>query len=223
MDYNSSRERLTIPEYGRNVQNLIKHAKGIEDPEERQAFTERIVDLMMQMHPQNKNMEDYRVKIWSHVFRIAEYELDVQPPDEVDINIRYENLKPERVPYPQKDTKYRHYGQNIQVLIDKAKEMEPGPVQDGFVEVIGSYMKLAYRTWNKEPYVSDETILADLDNLSDGELSLSHEGSLDNLAQSNNRKRKRNTNQNGKHSNKSNNNSNQNNNARRNKRFKRKG
>ena len=206
MEYNSQREHLIIPEYGRNVQNLIAHAKGIENPELRQAFTEKVVELMMQMHPQNKNLEDYRDKIWLHLFRIANYELEVSPPEGVTIPSEEElSKRPDHVGYPRHGTKYRHYGYNVQNLIDKALEMEPGPVRQGFVEAIGSYMKLAYKTWNKEPYVSDEVILGDLDSLSNGQLSLGENVSLDNLGSSNNnnhnRKRKRSNNSGGGKSN----------------------
>ncbi|MBP6824977.1 MAG: DUF4290 domain-containing protein, partial [Saprospiraceae bacterium] len=46
-----------------------------------------------------------------------------------------------------------------------------------------SYMKLAYKTWNREHYVSDDVVKEDLEILSDGQLIL-HEGhdSLDKLA-----------------------------------------
>ena len=64
MEYNSQRELLIIPEYGRNVQKLISHAKSIEDKEKRLAFLEKVIDLMMQMHPQNRNLDDHREKLW---------------------------------------------------------------------------------------------------------------------------------------------------------------
>ncbi|MEM1320917.1 MAG: DUF4290 domain-containing protein [Bacteroidota bacterium] len=189
MEYNSAKKLLTMPEYGRNVQLLVRHAKTIEDAEYRQAFVERIVDLMHQMHPQNRNVEDYRVKLWQHVFRIAEYDLEVQAPEDVDTTPEAMNKRPERVDYPKLDSNFRHYGSNVQKLIKKAKDMEPGPKRDGFVAVIGSYMKLAYRTWNKDHYVSDEVIRGDLEKLSKGELQLSENMSLDNLANSNQRRR----------------------------------
>ena len=218
MDYNSEREKMIIPEYGRNVQNLIKYAKTVENPEHRQVFVDKIIDLIMQMHPQNKNLEDYRLKIWSHVFRIADYELDVHLPEGMDLTFKKELIRPDPMDYPKTETRYRHYGQNVQTLIDRAREMEEGPIRDGFVEVIGAYMKLAYRTWNKEPYVSDEIILGDLESLSNGELELSSGASLDSLAGSN-KKRKR-QNQGSSHKNHSK--SHYNNGNKRNKRFKRK-
>jgi hypothetical protein len=183
MEYNSSKDDLIIPEYGRNVQQLIQHAKAIEDNEERQAFVEKIVELMMQMHPQNRNLDDYRDKLWRHVFRIADFELNVMPPNGHVPTAEEAYKKPDKVPYPMNKARYRHYGDNVQKLIDKAVDMEEGPKRKGFAGVIGSYMKLAYRTWNKEHYVSDDIIKNDLETLSDGKLVMDDNASIENLAQ----------------------------------------
>lgn len=196
MEYNSSREDLIIPEYGRHIQNLVEHAKTIEGAELRQEFAHRIIGLMMQMHPQNRGMDDYREKMWKHLFRIAKYELEVQVPEGIHPSPEDARKRPEKVPYPDIDTKFKHYGNNVQKLINKALTMDEGPVRSGFVAVIGSYMKLAYRTWNKEHYVSDEVIKTDLLRLSGGKLQLDEEISLDNLG-ANNRRRKRPMNSNG--------------------------
>lgn len=184
MEYNSEKEDVIIPEYGRNVQMLIQHAKTIEDPAYRQALIEKVIDLMHQMHPQNRNIEDYREKLWKHVFLIADYDLDVTPPagDKPTEQDRYK--RPDAVPYPAGAAKHRHYGYNVQKLIKKAMVMEPGPVRQGFVTAIASYMKLAYRTWNREHYISDEIIKNDLRTLSNGELALDEGTFLDNLANS---------------------------------------
>lgn len=199
LEYNSARENLVIPEYGRNVQKLIDHAKTIEDLEFRQAFVEKIVDLMQQMHPQSRNMDDYREKLWKHVFRIAEYDLGVTPPDGLEIKKSEIEKRPEMIDYPEFEAKYRHYGHNVQRLIKKALSMEPGPKKDGFVGVIGSYMKLAYRTWNKEHYVSDDIIKSDLESLSNGMLSLKDSVSIDNLSNSNRRRKRPSSSNNGGH------------------------
>ena len=190
MEYNSARDLLVIPEYGRNVQKLIQHAKTIEDQELCLAFLEKVIDLMMQMHPQNRNLDDHREKLWQHVFRIANYELEIVPPSgNIPKPGEYRKV-PEKVEYPDNEARFRHYGSNVQRLIKKAISMEKGPVRDGFVNVIGSYMKLAYRTWNKEHYVSDEIIKNDLTSLSDGQLVLPEDTSLDNLSNANRRKKR---------------------------------
>ena len=181
MEYNSQKENLEIPEYGRNIQMLIKHALTIEDPEYRQAFVEEIVELMLQMSPQNRIFEEQRLKLWQHVFRITDYQIDVMPPNGEKPSPESKYKKPEHVNYPEYTATYRHYGHNVQKLIRKALAMEEGPKREGFVAVIGSYMKLAYKTWIKEHYVSDEIIKSDLEKLSAGKLQLPDGIFLDNL------------------------------------------
>ncbi len=182
MEYNSNKEELIIPEYGRNVQAMIRYAREIPDRATRQRFIEQIVGLMMQMHPQNRNLEDYRDKMWKHVFRIAEYNLDVMPPNGEIPKPEDSRKRPEKVPYPIKETRFRHYGHNVQKLVARALQMEEGPKKEGFVQVIGSYMKLAYKTWNREHYVSDDIIIDDLEHLSGGKLKVLDDASLDNLS-----------------------------------------
>lgn len=179
MNYNTARGDIIIPEYGRNIQLLIEHAKTITDKAERQAFIETIVDLMQRLHPQTRNVEDYVAKLWSHVFRIADYDLDVDPPCEI---LSREDVykRPEQLPYPTNDVKYRHYGKNVQEMVRKAAAMEDEEMQEEYVQVIGSYMKMAYKTWNRET-VSDEMIRKNLVKISDGELELEEDANIDGL------------------------------------------
>jgi len=192
MEYNSEKELMVIPEYGRNIQMLINHAKTIENDALRQQFAEEIIDLMQQMHPQNKNIEDYQQKLWKHLFKISRFELEVESPHGVERTPDGVNNVPERIGYPVVGTRFRHYGNNIRILINKAIEMEDGPIKDGFTKTIASYMKLAYKTWNREHYVSDEIIKGDLVTLSDGKLKLDDSEVLDTLV-STTKKRKRNS------------------------------
>lgn len=195
MEYNSQKDILEMSEYGRNIQMMVDYAKTIEDPEYRQAFAERIILLMHQMHPQNRSIDDYRAKLWKHIFRIADYELDVVP-TEGETPKKEDKLKrPQGMDYPEKAARFRHYGHNVQKLIEKALQMEDGPVKDGFVSAIGSYMKLAFRTWNREHFVSDEAIIADLESYSKGKLKLAEGSTFNNFVnntrdnKSNSRKR----------------------------------
>lgn len=180
MEYNSVRSKLIIPEYGRNVQSLVEYAKTIEDKEHRQAFTEQIVDLVQSMHPQSKNVDDYRAKLWSHVMRIANFELDVDTPEDITLIKESVSSKPKKINYPKLDAKFRHYGRNVQEMIKKAIEMEDADKKEAFTNVIGAYMKMAYKNWNKQS-VSDETIKADLEKLSKGELSIDENINLDHV------------------------------------------
>lgn len=186
IEYNTEKELIRYPEYGRSIQEMLQYAKGIEDRYKRQKTVESIIGLMQQLNPVgNRNMDDYRDKLWNHAFAIVNYELDVTPPTGITIRREEEKERPTMVEYPATATRFRHYGNGIQALIQKAIAMPEGTKKEGFVEVIASYMKLAYKTWNKEHYVSDDVVKDDLGMLSDGLLEL-HEGhsSLDTLAAS---------------------------------------
>ena len=181
MTYNSQEDILKIPEYGRHIQNLVDHVKTIEDDKERQDFAEHVVKLMYQMNPQSKNILEYKTKLWKHFLYIADYDIKVTPPEGVSNDPEEAAIKPDSVPYPVKEREFRHYGHNVRLLMEKAIAMEEGDKKDEFVQVIASFMKLAYKNWNREHYVSDEIILEDLESLSKGQLKVLENSSLDTL------------------------------------------
>jgi len=185
MQYNSRREGLIIPEYGRHVQKLVEHIKKVEDKEKRQALAEGMVKLMQQMNPNEKNSQEYSDKAWTHMLKIADWELDVEVPKGVDKE-KPDPLEKESisVDYPKPVRKYRHYGRYIQELIDMALEMEDGPKKQEFVRIIGSYMKTAYKQWNKDHYINDDSVLEDIRIITKGKLSLSEDASFDYLKSS---------------------------------------
>ena len=172
MEYNSNREPLIIAEYGRHVQKMINHVKTIEDKENRQFFMEQIVQLMGQMQPNVKSTPEFVNKLWNHAFMIAGYEVEVDVPEGVEIAKITERRHPPKLPYPVKNMKFRHYGYNVQRLIDKAGKMEDAEKKEIFGNAIGSYMKLAYKTWNHDHYVNDEVIKRDLKAMSENDIDL---------------------------------------------------
>lgn len=169
MEYNTAKPELIIPEYGRGVQDLIAHSKTIENKEERQAFAEAVVDLMEIILPQRDNLEDYRTKLWSHALKIAGYDWDVELPENVNRE-PIEETRPQAIPYPDaKRVQHRHYGRNIPSMIDKAITIEDADKRLAYVNIILSYMKLAYESWN-QPLTEDTKLLEDLKELSEGKL-----------------------------------------------------
>lgn len=178
MQYNSQMDFLIIPEYGRNIQNMILSIKDMEDGKKRQEYASAIIDLMHQMHPTDKNNPDSRIKLWHHLFKIADYDIDVLPPDGVKPTPETTRIAPINIEYPENLRKFRHYGKNVQVLVEKAMKMEDGEKKDEFIMIIAAYMKLAYRTWNREHFVSDEVIKQDLNSMSNGTITISEEDSI---------------------------------------------
>jgi hypothetical protein len=173
LEYNSTRDPLLFSEYGRSIQKMVQFAKSVENREERQATVEAIIEIINQLNPQTRNVNEYKQRLWKNLFKMAEYDLDVDYPFEGDAPREEDNtFRPDKVPYPQHEFPWKHYGYNIRVMIDKAMRMEEGPIKQGFIENILSYMKLSYRTWNKEHFVSDDIIISDLAVMSKNMLSV---------------------------------------------------
>ena len=192
MDYNTIREKIKIPEYGRNLQQMVEFALTIEDRDKRTRVVKEIVNIMGQLNPQYKEISDYRHKLWDHLFIISDFKLDVDSPyPKPASNVL--TAKPDKVSYPYRNIPYRHYGHNIQLIIDKANTYEDGPEKDALIKTIANHLKKSYLNWNREA-VDDDVIANHLSILSGGKLKLNEKDSLsrtqDILAR-NNKKKKR--------------------------------
>ncbi len=168
MEYNTTRSKLLMPEYGRNVQKMIEYLVTVEDREKRLRNAEVIIELMGTLNPHLKTIEDYKHKLWDHLYQMTDFSLDVDAPyprpTAEDIY-----KKPERIPYPEVSAKHRHLGKNLQALLDKAMVETNDEKRYGLTQAIGYYMKLAYANWHKEP-VHDDMIKNELNVLTGGKL-----------------------------------------------------
>lgn len=189
MNYNTSRNQLVFKEYGRNVQRMIEHITKEEDSAKKAELANAIIDLLGQMNPHLKSVEDFKHKLWDHLFMMSDYKLTVENAPYPTPKRPEELPKSKRPEYPKHKIKLRHYGKNVESLIEKAKTFEDPEKKKAFTEIIGNYMKLVYQNWNKEN-VNDQIIMEDIQKLSGNELELTEESNLDTLAQSNKGKRK---------------------------------
>ena len=164
MDYNTQREKLMLPEYGRNVQKMIDHAITIKDKDERSKAAETIIQVMGNMNPQLKDNRDFKHKLWDHLHFISDFNLDIDAPFEKPEREQL-SIKPDALEYPNQDIKYMHYGKIVEIMIKKAIEMEAGDNKDLFIKFIANHMKLSYMTWNKD-HVPDKVIFKAVENLS---------------------------------------------------------
>lgn len=170
LSYNTSREQLKIPEYGRNVKNMIEFAKTVKDRDERNQVAQAIISVMGQLNPHLRDVEDFAHKLWDHLFIISKFELDVESPyPKPDIKMAEE--KPELLSYSKGRIKYAYYGKSVSFFIEKAIEMKDGEEKDALIVEIANLMKRSFLIWNKD-HVDDEIIIRHLDELSDGMLSL---------------------------------------------------
>jgi hypothetical protein len=170
MEYNSSRNQLIIPEYGRNVQKLIEYATELEDREERNRLARAIISIMAILNPQLKDITDYKQKLWDHLFIISDFKLDVDSPFPIP-NAQSFHAKPQRVAYPNNKIKYKHYGKTMELVIEEITEMETGPAKNYMIASLANFMKQSYVNWNRDS-VTDETIFEQLKELSRGKIEI---------------------------------------------------
>ncbi|MEC4050682.1 DUF4290 domain-containing protein [Flavobacterium sp. SUN046] len=170
LEYNAERSHLIIPEYGRHLQKLINQATLIEDREERNKAARYIIQVMGGLNPHLRDVPDFQHKLWDQIFIMSDFNLDVDSPYPIPTRDVI-NLKPERLSYPQKNPKYRFYGNNIKYMIEVANKWEDGDMKSGLVKVIANHMKKSYLSWNKDT-VTDAVIFEHLFELSDGKINL---------------------------------------------------
>ena len=170
LEYNTEREHLIIPEYGRHIQKMVNQAIAMEDREERNKCANSIIAVMGNLNPHLRDVPDFQHKLWDQLFMISDFKLDVDAPYPIPSPEELAE-RPQPLAYPQNFPKYRFYGNNIKRMIDVAVKWEDGDKKDGLVMTIANHMKKSFLNWNKDT-VDDQVIFNHLFELSDGQLNL---------------------------------------------------
>lgn len=169
-DYNSTRGKLILSEYGRNVQNMVAYICTLPTKEERNRYAQVVIDLMGFLNPHLRDVADFKHKLWDHLHIISDFKIDVDSPYPVPVPGAIRS-KPEILAYPQHRIRYKHYGKTVEKMIAKALELEDEAQKKQMSQSIANFMKMAYVTWNKDS-VADDKILDDLKEFSNGQLTL---------------------------------------------------
>ena len=176
MEYNTARNHMAIPEYGRNIQKMIHFVMGIEDRQERNKAANRIVQIMANMHPQIREVSDYMHKLWDHLYYISDFKLDVDspyPPPEKNVILG----APNKLEYSEDHIRFKHYGKHLEKMIKYVAGLEDGPEKKELTIMLANQMKRSYLNWNRDS-VSDHMILSQLEELSGGKLKLEEDTQL---------------------------------------------
>ena len=173
LQYNTQLKKLLLPEYGRNVQQMVDHCLTIKDRAERTRCANTIINIMGNLFPHLRDVDDFKHKLWDHLAIMSDFKLDIDYPYEI---IRKENLytRPEKIPYRLTPIRYRHYGKSLEEMIKKAADMPDGEEKCYLISLLANHMKKSFLTWNKE-VVDDEKIFKDLKEYSRGRISLDQE------------------------------------------------
>ena len=170
LEYNTIREELIIPEYGRHIQKMINYASSRESKEERNKLANSIISVMGNLQPHLRDVPDFQHKLWDQLFIMSDFKLDADSPFEKPSK-EVLNAKPKPLSYPQNFPKYRFYGNNIKIMIDEAVKWDAGEMKEALVLTIANHMKKCFLNWNKDS-VKDQVIFDHLYELSDSKIDI---------------------------------------------------
>jgi hypothetical protein len=170
MDYSTQRGKLILPEYGRNIQRMVDYIKTIEDRETRNLAAQEIINIMGNLNPHLRDINDFKHKLWDQLMQMANFNLDIDSPYPMPLKETFE-AKPNKVAYTSGHLKFRYLGRIMQKLIKAATQIEDKEKQDELIKIITNHMKKLYMIWNKDT-VEDNDIFSKLQELSDGRLKV---------------------------------------------------
>jgi len=170
LEYNTHRDKMALPEYGRGVQKMIQQVMSIQDREKRSEQARAVVRVMEILNPSIHLQDNWEQALWDHLFMISDYSLDIDSPYPMPEK-KAREAAPQMVPVQKKPIKATHYGRNIESIIDLIAEKEDGQVKSAMIRDLGIYMRTQYLIWNKDS-VNDATIFADIEKLSDGRIKV---------------------------------------------------
>jgi Domain of unknown function (DUF4290) len=170
MEYPTLEGRLIMPEYGRNIQQMVAFSLTIQDREERTRCVKTIINIMGNLFPYLRDVADFKHKLWDHLAIMSDFKLDIDFPYEI---VDKENLhtRPESIPYKKSRIRYQHYGRTLEEMIEKVAAYPDGDEKSELIRLISNQMKKCFLTWNKE-VVDDRKIFDDLRELSKGKLDI---------------------------------------------------
>ena len=170
LDYNTQRETLQLPEYGREIQKMVNHAISLASKDERLRCAKAIVKLMETKVPRIRENSNYQQTLWDHLYLMSHGQLDIDWPFDVS-NAEKIHAKPEPLKLPQSDIRLRHYGKLVEELIEKLKSMPEGPERDQLTRLTANQMKRDLMLWGHGS-MDDERVANDLERLTDGRVYL---------------------------------------------------
>jgi len=174
MEYNTRKSSLSIPEYGRHVQQMVDYAVTIGNRDKRNEAAQAIIEVIGNLNPQLRDVPDFKHKLWDHLFIMSDFKLDVDSPYPMP-NAEALFEKPQPMKYPQEAIRYRYYGKTLIEMIKKAVDWEDESQKPELVKALANHMKKSYLNWNRDS-VTDETIQNHLTEITDGKIAF--EGNL---------------------------------------------
>jgi len=169
MEYNTQLKKLALPEYGRNIQNMVDYCLAIPDREERKRCANTIINIMGNLFPHLRDVNDFKHILWDHLAIMSDFKLDIDYPYEI---VKKEDLysKPGKIDYSRPDMSYRHYGKTLEKMAGMIATIEDPVEKEQFTLLVATHMKKSYIQWNKD--VDDIKIFEDIYDLTRGKVDI---------------------------------------------------
>ena len=177
-NYNYTRRKLLLPEYGRHIQEMIDSLSAIEDRRERNRQARAVIAVMGNLNPLLRDTADFTHKMWDHLFIMSDFQLDVDSP--YPRPTRQElTASPRPLAYSQGRIAHKHYGKYVERMLRAlATEHDPQRVAQT-VDNIARYMRSKSYEYNQE-HPNNEVIVKDIKRMSGGAIEID-EVALNNL------------------------------------------
>lgn len=170
MEYNTQRPPLILPEYGRNIHKMVDYLKSIHDRELRNNMAKSLIDIMGNMNPHLRDVQDFKHKLWDHLAIMSDFELDIDWPYPLP-DRKEKEQPPDSLIYSDPYFENKHYGKNLQNMLKKIDEYEDEETRSMLLEQLANHMKNAYVNWKKEN-VNDEVIFQDIKDITNGKIDI---------------------------------------------------
>ena len=170
MDYNTQREKLLMPEYGREIQKMVDFAVDLPSKAERLKCAKNIVRMMLTKVPHIRENADYQQTLWDHLYLMSDKRLDIDWPFDVS-NAEKIHSRPAPLPLPRTYIHLRHYGRLVEEMLEKLKAMPAGDNRDELVRQTANQMKRDLLTWGYGS-ADDEKVASDIAAMTDGAIQL---------------------------------------------------
>lgn len=173
MEYYTTKNKLILTEYGRNIQQMVEYAMTIQDRDERTRCVKTIINIMGNLFPHLRDVNDFKHKLWDHLAMMSNYQLDIDYPYEV---VKPSDLqsKPDKIPYPNRNIKDRHYGNNLPKFVHAACHLDNPEHEEKLISILANQMKKYFVTWNKDS-VEDQKIFDDITAMTNGKFNLNQQ------------------------------------------------
>lgn len=148
--YKISDVELKLREYGRNVQMMVSYAKTLKDDVERNVLCREIIRIMGNINPTLKESPDFAQKLWDHFYHLAEYQIDVDSEYAIPEADTIFTKAKTRMPYASGRSRFRQYGRNIELMSEKALEMNDMDRRHALVTMILNIMKMHLKGQEKD-------------------------------------------------------------------------